>query len=49
MDLQDIMLCEISQTEIQVSYDCTYMLNLKNKMNKTKLEIDSQIREQTDG
>ena len=36
-----------SDREIQVSYDCTYMLNLKNKMNKTKL--DSQIREQTDG
>ena len=33
MDLEDIMLSEISQTEKQILYDITYMWNLKSKIN----------------
>ena len=33
MDLQGIMLSEISQTR-EVAYDFTYMWNLKNKRNR---------------
>ena len=34
MDLEGIMLSEIIQR--QIPYDLTYMLNLRNKTNKTK-------------
>ena len=33
MDLEDIMLSEISQTEKQILYDITYMWTLKSKVN----------------
>ena len=33
MDLEDIMLSEISQTEKQILYDITYMWNLNSKIN----------------
>ena len=33
MDLKDIRLSEISQTEIQIPYDITYMKNLKTTTN----------------
>ena len=34
MDLEGIMLNEVSQTEGQILYDITYMWNLKNTTNK---------------
>ena len=34
MDLEDIMLNEITQTERQIPHNLTYMFNLKNKINK---------------
>ena len=34
MDLEDIMLSEISQTEKQILYDITYMWTLKSKVNQ---------------
>ena len=34
MDLESIMLSEISQSERQLPYDFTYMWNLMNKINK---------------
>ena len=33
LDLEDIMLSEISQTEKQILYDITYMWTLKSKVN----------------
>ena len=33
MDLEDIMLSEISQTEKQILYDITYKWTLKSKVN----------------
>ena len=33
MDLEDIMLSEISQTEKQILYDITSMWNVKSKIN----------------
>ena len=33
MDLEGIMLSDISQREKQILYDITYMWNLKNKTN----------------
>ena len=33
MDLEDIMLSEISQIQTQILYDLTYMWNLKKKKN----------------
>ena len=48
MDLEYIMLSEISQRERQILYDITYMWNLKKKyMNYIKIysktEIDSDL------
>ena len=50
MDLEDIMLSEISQSEKdQIPYDITHMWNLKNKTNEqqqqkaTNREIDSYL------
>ena len=34
MDLEDIMLSEIRQTEKEILYDFTYMLNPKSKTNE---------------
>ena len=45
IDLEIIILSKISQTrEIQISYDITYVWNLKNDTNELiyKTEIDSQ-------
>ena len=44
MGLEIIVLSEVSQTERQMSYDITYMWNLKNDTNELiyKTEIDSQ-------
>ena len=44
MDLEIIILSEVSQTERQISYDITYMWNLKNDTNELiyKIETDSQ-------
>ena len=39
MDLEGIMLSELSQTEKEIPYDSTYMWNIKkqsNKQNKTE-------------
>ena len=46
MDLEIIMLSEVSQTERQVSYDITYMWNLKYDTNEViyKTETDSQTQ-----
>ena len=53
MDLEGIMLTEISQTERQILYNLTYMWNLKNKTNKTKWNcfhfVTHRYREQTGG
>ena len=35
MDLEGIMLSEISQKERKIPYDFTYIWNLKNKQSKT--------------
>ena len=44
MDLEDIMLSEINQTEKEILHVITYMWNLKNKMNEyNKAQTDSQI------
>ena len=44
MDLEIIILSEVSQTERQIPYDITYMWNLKYDTNKLiyKTETDSQ-------
>ena len=44
MDLEMIILSEANQTQRQISYDITYMWNLKNNTNESmyKTEIDSQ-------
>ena len=43
MDLEGIMLSEMSDRERQRLYLITYMYNLKNKMNEyNKTETDSQ-------
>ena len=45
MDLENIILSELSQTEILIVYDITYMWNLKNSMNESiyKTATDLQI------
>ena len=51
MDLEGIMLSEVSQTEGQILYDITYMWNLK-KYNKLVIITKKQIhryKEQTSG
>ena len=44
MDLEIIILSEISQTEKQILYDVTYMWNLKSSINELiyKTKADSQ-------
>ena len=44
MNLEIIILSEVSQRERQVSHDITYMWNLKNNTNEIiyKREMDSQ-------
>ena len=45
MDLEGIMLNEMSYRKRQILYDFTYTLNLKNKMNKNnKRETELQIQ-----
>ena len=45
MDLEGIMLSEMSNRERQRLYLITYMYNLKNKMNEyNKIEIESRIQ-----
>ena len=39
MDLEDIMLSKISQTQTQILYDLTYMWNLKKKKKLIEKEI----------
>ena len=45
MDLEIVILSEVSQTERQIPYDITYMWNLKYDTNKVlyKTETDSDI------
>ena len=47
MDLENIMLCEVRQTERQTLHNITYIWNQKNYTNKLtyKKETDSQIVE----
>ena len=49
MDLEIIILSEVSQTEKDIPYDITYMWNLKNNTNELicKTETDSRYRKQT--
>ena len=47
VDLESIMLSEISQTESQIPYDVTYMWNLK--INKQKSKTESAFRDQIGG
>ena len=43
MDLEHVMLNEMSDRERQISYGFTYVWNLKNKINEqNKMETDSQ-------
>lgn len=42
------MLSEISQTEWQIPYDCTYMWNLKNSKWTNKQKQAHRYREQSD-
>ena len=52
MDLENIILTEVkSDWEIQISYDITYIWNLKNNTNKSvyKTETDSETWKQTYG
>ena len=49
MNLEDIILSEISHTERQIPYDFTYMWNLKNTTKKQKQKQIHKYREQTDG
>ena len=44
MDLEIIILSEVNQTEIQISYDIAYVWSLKYDINELiyKTEIDSQ-------
>ena len=50
MDLEIIILSEVSQTERQISYDTTYMWNLKNNTNElTKQKQTLRHRKQTYG
>ena len=43
MDLEHVMLNEVSDRERQISYGFTYVWNLKNKLNEqNKMETDSQ-------
>ena len=44
MDLEIIILSEVNQTEIQISYDITYVWSLKYDINELtyKTEIDLQ-------
>ena len=45
MDLEGIMLSEMSNRERQRLYLITYMYNLKNKMNEyNKIETESRIQ-----
>ena len=43
MDLESIMLSEVSQTKIKIPYDLTYMWNLK-KMKNTQTKTDLYIQ-----
>ena len=43
MDLEDIVLSEVSQRERQMLYDITYIWNLKNKLVNITKETDSKI------
>ena len=46
--LEIIILSEVGQTERQISYDITYMWNVKNKLvNKTKKKQTHRYRRQT--
>ena len=42
MDLEGIMLSEMSVRVIEIPYDLTYMWNLKNKTNKIKADSQAQ-------
>ena len=42
MDLVNIILSEVSQTEKEILYDITYMWNLKNTTNKQTLRHRKQ-------
>ena len=46
VDLEIVILSEVSQTERQISYDVAYMWNLKNGTNEPiyKREIESQMQ-----
>ena len=46
MDLENIMLCEISQRK-KILYDITYMQNLKNNTNKYEQKQTQRYRKQT--
>ena len=50
MDLETVILSEVSQTEKDKYHDITYMWNLKNKpVNITKKKQTHRYREQTHG
>ena len=44
MDLEIIILSKVSQTDIQISYDTTYMWNLKYDRNELISETDIENR-----
>ena len=47
IDLEMIKISEVSRTERLISYDVTYVWNLKNKKNKKKPKLISQTVTQT--
>ena len=51
MDLENIILSEVSQTEKDILYDIIYMWNLKNNANSSihKTETDSQTQKTSCG
>ena len=46
MDLEDIMLSEMSDGERQILYDFTHMWNLRNKANKQRKKRERQTKKQ---
>ena len=49
MDLEGIMLCEMSDRERQILHDLAYMWNLKEKQTNKKQKQTHGYKEQTSG
>ena len=49
MDLESIMLCEISQTERQILYNLTYIWNLKIQRHRNRVQVGAYQRQGVEG